>query len=65
MTREIQLLFVKDDKLINLNYYVSKALGNRIVNNGIRIGGCGMDMGFALVDNLASVLDIKLHHRWI
>ena len=65
MTRDIQLLFVKDDKLINLNYYVSKVLGNRIVNNGIRIGGCGMDMGFALVDNLASVLDIKLHQRWI
>mgnify|MGYP003145067853 CR=1 FL=1 len=65
MTRDIQLLFIKDNKPLNLNYYVSKALGNRIVNNGVRIGGCGMDMGFALVYNLSRILDIKLHHSWI
>ena len=65
MTRDIQLLFIKDNKLLNFNYYVSKALGNRIVNNGVRIGGCGMDMGFALVYDLSRILDIKLQHSWI
>lgn len=32
---------------------------------GIRIGGAGMDMGFALVHELRRVLDMPLRHEWI
>ena len=39
--------------------------GNR---DAIRVGGCGMDMGFHLVDTLSRALygeGYKLQHRWI
>lgn len=42
----------------DLDYFASRALGDSIdsKHGGIRMGGCGMDMGFALVYNLSSVL---------
>lgn len=32
---------------------------------GVRLNGCGMDMGFSLVNDLARTLGIKLTHRWL
>lgn len=34
-------------------------------NDGIRVDGCGMDMGFHLVDQLGQALGIKLIQRWL
>jgi len=66
MTRDIKLMVVHKKDLISLNWYVSKLLGYSLKNNGVRIGGCGMDMGFALVDHVQHALKFKrLHHRWI
>tara|TARA_A100001011_G_scaffold248280_1_gene256542 strand:- start:2747 stop:3037 length:291 start_codon:yes stop_codon:yes gene_type:complete len=65
LTRDIQLMVIKDNEPLFLNYYVSKYLGYRIVNGGLRVNGGGMDMGFHLVYNLASKLGIKLNHQWI
>lgn len=41
-----------------LDYFAARVLGESIdgKHGGIRIGGCGMDMGFALVYNLSSRL---------
>ena len=65
MTRDIKIINIKENRPYNYNYYVSKALGYRIKNNGVRIGGCGMDMGFALIYNLSRTLDIDLKQEWI
>jgi hypothetical protein len=60
MSRDISLFYVKDNKIINITYYAGIAIGWRIVErNGsraIRVGGCGMDMGFHLVYTLARTI---------
>ena len=54
MSRSISL--VKNDR--DLSYFAAVVMGDNIDQNhgGIKIGGCGMDMGFALVYNLSSNL---------
>jgi hypothetical protein len=52
----------------HLSYSAARALGWHYVSgwhDAIRVGGCGMDMGFHLVDSLASAIGRKLHHRWL
>jgi hypothetical protein len=41
-----------------VSYLVARALGERIDRNngGVKVSGCGMDMGFSLVYNLSHVL---------
>lgn len=57
MQREIGLYAVVNGELAYLTGYVRTALGERIgKHEGIVIGGCGMDMGFALVSNLSYAL---------
>ncbi len=58
MSRSISLFASVSGELVELDYYASRVLGDSIDNKhgGIRIGGCGMDMGFALVYNLSSRL---------
>ena len=65
MTRDIKVIKISDNRPLNFNYWVAKALGYRMKNNGIRISGCGMDMGFALIYNLSRTLDIDLKQEWI
>lgn len=55
MSRSISLFVAgKDERILDITYWVSRVLDNSIDHNhgGIKIGGCGMDMGFALVYNL-------------
>jgi hypothetical protein len=61
MSRTIRVVvpYVRDDGRIDHlhpNYSVAKAIGARRKGDGIVMGGCGMDMGFALVYELSSVL---------
>lgn len=57
MQREIGVVILKDGTDLHPNYLVAKALGYRQgIQDGIIMGGCGMDMGFALVYNLSCVL---------
>jgi hypothetical protein len=60
MTRDISLVYVKDGQLYNVTYSAALALGwplsERSGYRAIRVGGCGMDMGFHLVYTLSSVL---------
>ena len=55
MSRSITLIAPNCE---NIDYYVATVIGSKIDDNhgGIKIGGCGMDMGFALVYELGRVL---------
>jgi hypothetical protein len=60
MSRTISLKVAKGGQILDLTYFASVVLGWSLVEkNGsraIRVGGCGMDMGFHTVYTLASVL---------
>ena len=78
MSRTMSLYVVDGDKIQNITYYVAQALDWPLVEkNGsrvLRVGGCGMDMGFHTVYTLARVLfsgsvegdaGYSLRHEWI
>ncbi|MDE2106599.1 MAG: hypothetical protein KGL39_55805 [Patescibacteria group bacterium] len=57
MSREISLVISRDNEIQDLDYRVSRALGYSIGNRGgLKIRGCGMDMGFHAVYGLSRVL---------
>lgn len=57
MTREISLHFIEDGDIRWLSGMAAKACGRRLgKHDGVIIGGCGMDMGFALIYELGRVL---------
>lgn len=53
MTRDIRV-FTNDQR--DISYLVAKVLDKSIKNGGVRVGGCGMDMGFHVVYTLSSYL---------
>lgn len=58
MLREISLHVVekKTGRLFDLTYFAARAMGDRMgKRGGIRVPGCGMDMGFHIVYCLSSV----------
>lgn len=58
MSRSIQLKIVQNGDICDISWDAAHAMGDKIdsKHGGIKIGGCGMDMGFALVYNLGAVL---------
>lgn len=58
MSRVISLCVPKRGESVPISYLAAKALGYRLDDKtgGIKISGCGMDMGFALVYDLGRVL---------
>ena len=59
MLRVIDLVYLdKNGRVYDIGWNAAKAMGDKydMDRNGIRIGGCGMDMGFALVYNLGQCL---------
>lgn len=58
MSRSISLQIIRDGKPEQLDFWVARALDEKIdqKNGGIKMGGAGMDMGFALVYNLSYCL---------
>jgi len=70
LSRVISFYMVNDNKeIININYYISVLLGYKFdkTHFGLKVKGCGMDMGFHVVDTLSRVLDTngKISHRWL
>jgi len=76
MSRTISLKTIQNGELIDITYTASRVLGDKCIEvngqNAIRVNGCGMDMGFHLVYNLASILfsgqeraGYELKQRWI
>lgn len=53
------------------NYLIGKALGyshgrrRGKETDGLRVDGCGMDMGYHLIDSLSSALGYRVRHRWL
>lgn len=58
MMRYIQLKIVRNGDICDITYHAACVMGDSIdqKNGGIKIGGCGMDMGFHLVYHLGRVL---------
>ena len=57
MTRDISMRIVKDGEIRSIDYLARIVLGEKEAKNGgIRVGGCGMDMGFHLVYTLSYYL---------
>ena len=58
MTRFIKVRQIRDDYPYDLTYIAAKALGWKYSDryHAIKVGGCGMDMGFHLVHSLGYAL---------
>lgn len=61
MSRVISVVLVQPDgRMIHPNHAASRALGYPLVNkngsDGLRVSGCGMDMGFEVVYRLGCAL---------
>ena len=60
MSRDISLVIVQDGKLTDITAWAGEVLGYRRTDRhgswALRVGGCGMDMGFHTVYSLASAL---------
>lgn len=57
MSRKIKLVVGDGNKEISdITWYVSQALEERMGDGAIVVNGCGMDMGFFLVERLSRVL---------
>jgi len=58
MSRHIQPYIVHKGEIISIGWYVSRALGWKLVSgtHAIKVSGCGMDMGFHMVYTLGRVM---------
>lgn len=56
MSREISAFAIHNGELRNLDGLVADAIGHAVGKQGIKMHGCGMDMGFALVYSLGAAL---------
>jgi hypothetical protein len=68
MQREISVKLIDAGRIIHLDYLVGDALGLKSgSHNGLKIRGCGMDMGFHLVDSINRVCGNgkKFRQEWI
>jgi hypothetical protein len=73
MSRNIALYCVNEGRIKDISYFVANILGRKLAkDNSVTIGGCGMDMGFALVYDLSATLfdgqdraGYVLKHEWL
>jgi hypothetical protein len=56
MVHDIDVYVLRDNEPRYLSYWTAKAIGAPMHNDSVRVGGCGMDMGFHLVYSLSHVL---------
>lgn len=58
MSRSISLAIVQKGEIVKLDYWVAQAKGEHIddKNGGLKVSGCGMDMGFHLVYGLGRMV---------
>ena len=70
MSRRISFYAVKDGEMRFLDGYIADILSSvtRDRKEGLRVSGCGMDMGFHVVYSLSSALfddGYALKHEWL
>lgn len=58
MTRWIDFYVIRDGDPWRISYHIAKAAGYTYDNKreSVKVGGCGMDMGFSVVYNLGATL---------
>jgi hypothetical protein len=57
MSRNIRLFYMTEDGPHDISFLAAHLMGAPIAKNGgLKVGGCGMDMGFWVVYNLSHVL---------
>lgn len=56
MTRRIRCAIAHDGEVLDITYWVARAVGSSMNDDGIKVTGCGMDMGFHLIYNLSWAL---------
>lgn len=58
MSRSISLAIVHEGSIVKLDYWLAQAKGEHIdpKHGGLKVSGCGMDMGFHLVYNMGRML---------
>lgn len=56
MQRRIRCYIVRRGGIKDISYLVATALGDTLDDRGIKVSGCGMDMGFHLVYSLGGAL---------
>lgn len=57
MTRHIDFYKVEGDGMRYLSWHIANLLDYKLAKQqGLKVGGCGMDMGFSVVYNLSSAL---------
>lgn len=56
MSRRIDLYTIVDGEMQYLSHAAAVVMGDPRPNDGIKVGGCGMDMGFHLVYNLGATM---------
>lgn len=69
MSRNIDVYAIEDNKPVYLSGYAAKVLGWKMAKDrGIVVSGCGMDMGFHLVECLARTCGAdykKIRQEWL
>ena len=70
MSRNITFLVIRKNKPLYLDYDIEQVMDYKGAKNtsGIKIGGCGMDMGFHVVYGLSNILfknGYALKHEWL
>lgn len=68
MSRVIDFFTIQDGDMRRLSGLISGALDHAPMHpkrQGLAIQGGGMDMGFHVVDGVASAIGRKLNHRWL
>lgn len=66
MSRSIEILLSHEWGIDNLSWVVAKAINHPFdnKNGGVKIGGCGMDMGFAIIYSLGQVMFPEGFKTW-
>ena len=74
MMRHISIKYIKNNKPMDITGYIAEAndwkeAKNRFGGyNGIKVGGCGMDMGFHVIYNISKTLfndGYAIKHQWL
>lgn len=74
MLRAIDMVVIRNNEPINILTFLSEEQREQFLKSyphdktwytAIRVSGCGMDMGFKVVNSLSHTLKTELNQRWL
>lgn len=66
MSRTLSVLVVRDNEIQDISYYVGIVCGYQLTrDNHIKVGGCGFDAGYDVVNTIEHITEIKLKQAWV